>query len=276
VKDPLKLARRRIRQLSAALLGGAFLSAVVSVSPAFALIGGHVTTNPGYAVALTYRASFGGSAADREFCTGTLINPRWVLTAAHCLTGTRLSEYQLILGRTKLTAGGGETIRPAKQIINAQYDGEGHDVALVKLMRSATELPAPVADRSLADQWSPGHFLLVSGWGYTCPDETDSCQGNRLKSGYMRVRSDADCNAAVGGLEGATEICTKTSSLALGSGDSGGPAVIDTQAGPRLVAVNSWGEVDNNNRDIVGGWEGYAEVAGTSLATWVSNKIAAN
>jgi secreted trypsin-like serine protease len=259
-----------------AIFGGALLVAGLTAAPAEALIGGHVTTNPGYAVALTYRSSDGGSAADREFCTGTLIDPNWVLTAAHCLKGTRPSDYQLILGRTRLTGRGGEIIRPARQFINSQYDGEGHDVALVKLTRAAVETLAPVADSSLSADWAPGDYLQVSGWGYTCPAETYSCQGDRLKSGAMRVRSDADCNRAVGGLEGATEICTKTPTLALGSGDSGGPAVINTDAGPFLVAVNSWGEVNDNNRDVVGGWQGYAEVAGTTLATWVADTMAAN
>ncbi len=199
-----------------------------------------------------------------------------MLTAAHCLKGTRRADYQLIVGRTTLTRAGGEVIRPARQFINPNYHGEGYDVALVKLQRAAIETPAPVADDSLAAQWAPGNYLLSSGWGYTCAAETYACQGDHLKSGQMRVRSDADCERAEAPIDGATEICTKTANLSLGSGDSGGPAVISTPDGPRLVAVNSWGEVDSQNRDVVGGWMGYAEVAGTSLATWIADKIAAN
>ena len=153
---------------------------------------------------------------------------------------------------------------------------ENQDIALVKLPNPATQAPAPVADGSLAAKWAPGRYLRSSGWGYTCAAEVYSCQGDILQSGRMRVRSDADCSAVMGAIDRATEICTKTAGLSLGGGDSGGPAVISTGAGPRLVAVNSWGEVDYRNHDLVGGWMGYAEVAGTKLSTWIANTIAAN
>lgn len=273
------MIRGHINRISVALIGSIVLPALMSATPAYALIGGRVTTDPGYVVALTYRTSFGGNAADREFCTGTLINSRWVLTAAHCLHGTRLREYEVVLGRTRLSTGGGEVILPDRQFIQPGYRPSGtagHDIALVRLARAATEIPAPVASSTLAAQWAPGANLLVLGWGYTCRAETTSCQGDDLKSALSRVQADADCSRAIGGIDRKTEICTKTSGISLGGGDSGGPAVISTSAGPRLVAVNSWGEIDRQERAVIGGWMGYAEVAGTELASWITTTVTAN
>jgi trypsin len=273
------MVRRRFNRISVALIASIVFPALVSATLAYALIGGHVTTDPGYAVALTYRASFGGNAADREFCTGTLINSRWVLTAAHCLHGTRLREYEIVLGRTRLSTGGGEIIQPDRQFIQPGYRTSGtagHDIALVRLARPATETPAPIASSTLSAQWAPGMNLLVMGWGYTCRAENYTCEGNDLKSAQSRIQTDADCSRAIGGIDRQTEICTKTSGISLGGGDSGGPAVVSTDAGARLVAVNSWGEIDRRERAVIGGWMGYAEVAGTELATWVSTTVAAN
>jgi hypothetical protein len=52
--------------------------------------------------------------------------------------------------------------------------------------------------------------------------------------------------------------------------------MIDPSNRPKLVAFNSWGEINCRNRAVVSGWMGYAEVAAATLATWVASKIANN
>ncbi|KAG7275884.1 hypothetical protein CRUP_033297 [Coryphaenoides rupestris] len=64
-------------------------------------------------------------------CSGTLINPCWALTSAHCFNryGSNPSTYSVRVG------GSPQTLSPERVVIHRKYKGQsgGHDLALVKL-----------------------------------------------------------------------------------------------------------------------------------------------
>ena len=185
--------RNRTLLASLALAGAATALAAPSPSAAAPRAGSSIVgggpADPGqwpFAVAIFRKK--------RLHCGGSVIAPTKVLTAAHCVDGFNLSNFQVIAGRPNLRNGSaGQAVLVASGRVHPDFQQTAlHDIAVLNLAQPTTVTPVALATPAENSAIAvPGTSLRVAGYGAVNPF------GVRLspvlKSTFEIVRTDRRC-----------------------------------------------------------------------------------
>lgn len=224
----------------------------------------------------------------------TLINTKWAVTAAHCAVDLYKQDFENhpfsveIAGQTNIIVqvvfpeqvGSVKTIRDRygkihKVKVKLQ---DSYDIALLKLKHEVNQV-APISLYQHQDEF--GKSILLLGWGdfgtgdrglprfQIVNDGKFRLAKNKItgtNGNYLTFQFDNGDSQDVLPLEGVN-----------GPGDSGGPALVDTESGIQLIGISSRGRYQSIFRTIFDrqgryGWQEYY-IRVSKMYSWIDRII---
>jgi len=205
--------------------------ALMVCAPAYAIVGGGVPSAEGIGRSVVTIVGSRGN-----FCSGALIAPKLVLTAAHCVQPG--ATYKIV----EYGAGGQPQLHDVKDVaIHPSFNMQAMMAHRATADVALLQLEAPPKGKNASLLGVP-QAPMVAGSRFTIAGIGVTIRGEGKSGGTIRV-----AGLVATGRPGSLQIrlvdpvgLGARDGLGACTGDSGGPVFEDRQSGPAIVGVISW------------------------------------